>query len=97
MTYRVIEGFYDLQDPEGGSFHLYNKGDTYPREGLVPTQERIADLLGCGNARRSALIEEIEEIEETDETREEDLDTAPENTEEDQPARSGRSRSKKAG
>lgn len=63
MTYRVIEGFYDLQDPEGRSFHLYNKGDTYPREGLVPTQERIADLLGCGNARRTALIEEI--LEET--------------------------------
>ena len=61
MRYRVIEGFYDLQDPEGRSFHLYNKNDTYPREGLVPTQERIADLLGCGNARRTALIEEIPE------------------------------------
>lgn len=71
MTYRVIEGFYDLQDPEGKSFHLYNKGDIYPREGLEPTKERIAELSGKDNRRSQPLIEEIlegipqeEEIEE---------------------------------
>lgn len=57
--YRVIEGFYDLQDPEGRSYHLYDKGDTYPREGLNPSGERIAELSGNGNARRTPLIEEI--------------------------------------
>lgn len=61
MTYRVIEGFYDLQDPEGKSFHLYNKGDIYPREGTQPTEERIAELSGKDNKRRQPLIEEIAE------------------------------------
>ncbi|MBQ8054484.1 MAG: hypothetical protein IJ198_11875 [Lachnospiraceae bacterium] len=61
MTYRVIEGFYDLQDPEGKSFHLYNKGDIYPREGLEPTEERIKELSGKGNQRKQPLIEEIPE------------------------------------
>lgn len=71
MTYRVIEGFYDLQDPEGKGFYLYNKGDIYPREGLEPTKERIAELSGKDNRRSQPLIEEIlegipqeEEIEE---------------------------------
>ena len=61
MTYRVIEGFYDLQDPEGKSFHLYNKGDIYPREGIEPTEERIKELSGKGNQRKQPLIEEIPE------------------------------------
>ena len=59
MTYIVIEGFYDLQDPEGRSFHLYNKGDIYPREGLEPTEERIKELSGPDNRRRQSLIEEV--------------------------------------
>lgn len=61
MTYRVIEGFYDLQDPEGKSFHLYNKGDIYPREGLEPTEDRIKELSGKGNQRKQPLIKEIPE------------------------------------
>lgn len=59
MMYVVIEGFYDLQDPEGRGYHLYNKGDAYPREGITPTPERIAELLGTGNQRRQPLIEEV--------------------------------------
>ena len=42
MKYKVIEGFYDLQDKdEKGNCHLYNRGDIYPREGAQPTEERI--------------------------------------------------------
>lgn len=62
MTYRVIEGFYDLQDKdEKGNCHLYNRGDIYPREGTQPTEERIAELSGKDNKRRQPLIEEIAE------------------------------------
>ena len=68
MKYKVIEGFYDLQDPEGrDGYHLYNKGDIYPRKGLEPTEERIAKLAGRDNKLRHPLIEEITEeaVEET--------------------------------
>lgn len=62
MKYKVIEGFYDLQDKdEKGNCHLYNRGDIYPREGAQPTEERIAELSGKDNKRRQALIEEIPE------------------------------------
>ena len=59
MSYKVVKGFYDLQDPEGRSHHLYNKGDVYPREGLNPSLERIAELSGADNKRKQPLIEEI--------------------------------------
>ena len=59
--YRVIEGFYDLQDPEGKSYHLYDKGAEYPREGLKPTPERIAFLLSASNKLSKPVIEEIPE------------------------------------
>ena len=85
MTYRVIEGFYDLQDPEGKSFHLYNKGDIYPREGLEPTKERIAELSGKGNQRKQPLIEETSEETDSEET-------APEAPEEEEAPKKRRSR-----
>jgi len=85
MTYRVIEGFYDLQDPEGKSFHLYNKGDIYPREGLEPTKERIAELSGKGNQRKQPLIEETSEETDSEET-------APEAPEEEETPKKRRSR-----
>ena len=66
MKYTVIEGFYDLQDPDGkGRYYLYNRGDVYPREGLEPTEARIAELSGKDNKRNQPLIEEIAEQEET--------------------------------
>lgn len=61
MTYRVIEGFFDLQDPEGKSFHFYDKGDTYPREGFETSENRIAELLGNGNKLQRPLIETVPE------------------------------------
>jgi hypothetical protein len=57
--YRVIEGFYDLQDPEGQSYHLYDKGAEYPREGLEPTEERITFLLSASNKMSKPVIEEV--------------------------------------
>ena len=59
MAYRVIEGFHDLQDRDGKGPRWYDAGDTYPREGVIPSEERISELSGNGNARRTPLIEEI--------------------------------------
>ena len=64
--YRVIEGFYDLEDPEGQSYHLYNKGDEYPREGLEPSTERVAFLMSESTRLLKPVIEEtVEEAAET--------------------------------
>lgn len=69
MKYRVIKMFTDLQDKE----YAYQVGDTYPREGLSPTDERIAELSGSRNKQGKPLIEAIPEepavsIPETEET-----------------------------
>lgn len=64
--YRVIEGFYDLEDPEGQSYHLYNKGDEYPREGLEPSPERVAFLMSESTRLLKPVIEKtVEEAVET--------------------------------
>lgn len=55
MKYRVINMFTDLQDKE----YAYQVGDTYPREGLSPTDERIAELSGSRNRQGKPLIEAI--------------------------------------
>lgn len=55
--YKVIEYFTDLQD----NGYAYNSGDTFPREGLEVSEERIAELAGSKNKRRKPLIEEIPE------------------------------------
>jgi len=76
--YRVIEGFYDLQDPEGRSYHLYNKGDEYPREGLEPSPERIAFLMSESTRLLKPVIEEAVEgaVEEATEAVEEAVEPA---------------------
>jgi len=76
--YRVIEGFYDLQDPEGRSYHLYNKGDEYPREGLEPSPERIAFLMSESTRLLKPVIEEAveEEAETVEEAVEETVEPA---------------------
>lgn len=53
--YKVIETFADLQDYN----FLYNVGDTYPRMGMLPTPERIAELASNENRLRTPLIEEV--------------------------------------
>lgn len=69
MKYRVIKMFTDLQDKE----YAYQVGDTYPREGLSPTDERIVELSTDKNRQGVPLIEAILEepavsIPETEET-----------------------------
>lgn len=43
--YKVVTAFYDLDD----SNHKYSVGDTYPRSGYTPTEERIEFLAGTAN------------------------------------------------
>ena len=54
--YKVIKFFHDLQDNK----HAYNVGDVYPREGVTPTEERIAELSGSDNKQGCPLIEKAE-------------------------------------
>jgi len=58
MKYRVLENFSDKQDDR----RSYKVGDIYPREGLDPSPQRIAELLGSENVRGRPIIEQpIEE------------------------------------
>lgn len=50
--YIVKTFFTDLQDND----HPYEPGDVYPREGLDPSPERIAELAGTNNRRGEPLI-----------------------------------------
>lgn len=63
MKYRVLKDFTDLQDNR----YLYKVGDTYPRNGLSVTAERIAELSSKSNRQRVPLIEEVQEQPEKDE------------------------------
>lgn len=62
--YKVIRYFVDLQD----DCHGYNIGDTFPREGLEVTPERIAELSGCNNRRKTPLIALVEDSPQKKET-----------------------------
>lgn len=66
--YEVIKKFTDLQDGN----HVYNVGDTYPHEGYIPSEERIAELASDKNRQRVPLIVEIpsEDAEEVEEIKE---------------------------
>lgn len=55
--YRVIRKFRDLRDNN----HVYFVGDTFPREGVEPDAERIAELNSNKNKLCVPLIEEIAE------------------------------------
>ena len=63
--YKVIKSFHDLQDVKetknGPIYTEYKVGDAYPRKGLKPSAERIAELAGSDNKQRTPLIEKIEE------------------------------------
>ncbi len=56
--YKVVKLFNDLKDNE----HLYNVGDTYPRDGLEVEETRVKELLCEANLQGTPLIEEVEEI-----------------------------------
>lgn len=53
--FKVLKHFTDLQDNN----HAYEAGDIYPREGLQPTAERIAELSGSNNKQGVPLIAPI--------------------------------------
>lgn len=63
MSYKVIVYFNDLQDKN----YPYKVGDVYPRKGVKPSEERIAELLSNKNKRGTALIEKIADTKETPE------------------------------
>lgn len=62
--YKVTHFFHDLQDShttkDGAVYHAYNVGDTYPRDGYKPSEDRIKELSGRDNIRGIPLIEEQE-------------------------------------
>ena len=57
--YKVIKYFTDLHDNE----HPYNVGDTFPRDGVKVTKERLAELASTNNKRGVKLIELVETAE----------------------------------
>ena len=64
--YRVLEQFHDLQDfttdKKGErTYHEYNEGDVYPREGYEPAEWRIDELMGGDNPLRTPLIKEVDD------------------------------------
>lgn len=61
--YKVIKLFADLHDNN----HVYNVGDTFPREGITVTEGRIAELSGSNNKQGVPLIAKEEEPEEPEE------------------------------
>lgn len=55
--WKVVKYFTDLQDEN----YAYNVGDTYPRKGLNPSEERIAELSGSDNKQGVPLIKEVKQ------------------------------------
>lgn len=55
--YRVVRYFEDLQD----NSHAYNVGDTFPREGMAVSEERLAELASNRNKQHTILIELVDE------------------------------------
>lgn len=55
MQYVVVKDFSDIQDDR----HVYLTGDTFPREGLNVSKERVAELASKDNARGEVLIKAV--------------------------------------
>ncbi len=53
--YKALVLFHDLQDER----YEYKAGDTYPRQGLNPSEERIQELMSSDNRRGKPLIKEV--------------------------------------
>lgn len=54
--YKVIARFADLKDEN----HIYEIGDTYPRKGSKPSEERIEELASDKNKIGIPLIKLVE-------------------------------------
>lgn len=63
--YKVIYKFADLEDDS----YVYEVGDTYPRKGLDPTDERIGELSGSENKIGKPLIEKVKQAKKPAETK----------------------------
>lgn len=57
MAYRAKVTFADLNDGK----RLYHEGETFPRDGLTVTEERLSYLSGSGNLMGYPLIEKVDE------------------------------------
>lgn len=55
--YKVIKYFTDLQDNN----HAYHVGDSFPRNGLDVSDERLTELSTKNNRQNKPLIERVEE------------------------------------
>lgn len=60
MAYKVLKSFADLSDGK----HTYAVGDTYPREGVKVSPDRIRELSTSKNSHGTPLIQEAEELKE---------------------------------
>lgn len=58
--YKVVRYFEDIQD----AMHPYNIGDTYPRDGMSVSADRLAELSTDRNLQRKPLIEYVPVLEE---------------------------------
>lgn len=86
MKYTVIRYFTDLQDKN----YAYRAGDTYPREGLSPSAERIEELAGSQNKQKTPLIQAIPEAVETAAPAEEPIEEETPEEQEKKPKRKKR-------
>lgn len=53
--YQVIRFFTDLKDND----YAYKVGDTFPREGVDVSEERLAELSGSDNKQGTPLIKKV--------------------------------------
>lgn len=72
--YKVIVRFNDLRDKG----YAYNVGDTFPRDGVTVSDQRIRELSTSANRRGVPLIESIPEV--VPEAKETHEDTVPVST-----------------
>lgn len=86
MAYIVVKHFTDLQDHG----YKYAEGDTYPREGYEPSDERIEMLSTVMNRQRTVLIEAVPEVIPKTESAETVEESAVEETAEEKPKRKSR-------
>jgi hypothetical protein len=89
--YKVIKYFTDLHDMD----HPYNVGDTFPREEIEVTQERVEELASGNNKQNTPLIEKVEDAETPTEESEVPVETTP--TEQPKKTSAKRGESKTAG
>lgn len=58
--YKVLKFFTDMQDDN----YPYEAGATYPRKGVKPDKDRIAELASANNKRGCPLIAEVKKKDE---------------------------------